>query len=429
MEILISAVGTTDPISNNRDAALLHIARTHRPEKIVLVYSEEMLIKQDLIEQAIFSIEDYHPDVTIESTILKNDEVYLFDKMFEVMGQIVEKYSGTDHQLILNLSSGTPQIISALFALNRIKDYNTQAIQVATPKRSANRPYVQLSSDEEKNLFAENKDNQKDYENRTIKDEAEKFNQSLIKRHLRNLIASYDYLAAEELVTKKEYNNLLSKKKLSFLRATLNDFVKVFKTQAILKDIQDYPLTDVEKKALNYFLMIEVLKERGQVADFLIKSKSYVEFIIEEKIKKDYPDLIKYDGALPKLNEEYKDFEKILDFIDLEFKKAKGIENEEERIYSPQSTLNLLSYENILTFYQVSPDLLKSLNVITSLNSERNKVAHGLSEIDGKIVNSKKLNQTIDTLRFVLQDTFDIEDYYFGYYQKINDELLDLLRS
>ena len=429
MTILISAVGTTDPISNNRDAALLHIARTYRPEKIVLVYSEEMLIKKDLIEQAIFSIEDYHPDVTIESTILKNDEVYLFDKMYEVMGQIVEKYSGTDHQLILNLSSGTPQIISALFALNRIKDYNTQAIQVATPNKSANRPYVQLSSDEEKSLFAENKDNQKNYENRTIKDEAEKFNQSLIKRHLRNLIASYDYLAAEELVTKKEYNNLLSKKKLSFLRATLNDFVKVFKTQAILKDIQDYPLTDVEKKALNYFLMIEVLKERGQVADVLIKSKSYVEFIIEEKIKKDYPDLIKYDGALPKLNEEYKDFEKILDFIDLEFKKAKGIENEEERIYSPQSTLNLLSYENILTFYQVSPDLLKPLKVITGLNSERNKVAHGLSEIDGKIVNSKKLNQTIDTLRFVLQDTFDIEDDYFGYYQKINDKLLDLLRS
>ena len=422
-------MGTTDPISHNRDAALLHIARTYRPEKIVLVYSEEMLIKQDLIEKAIFSIEDYHPEVMIESTILKNDEVYLFDKMYEVMGQIVEKYSGTNHQLILNLSSGTPQIISSLFALNRIKDYNTQAIQVATPNKSANRQYVPLSSEGEQKLFNENEDNQKDYEDRTIKDEAEKFNQSLIKRHLRNLIASYDYLAAEELVTKKEYNNLLSKKKLSFLRAILNDFVKVFKTQAILKDIQDYPLTDVEKKALNYFLMIEVLKERGQVADVLIKSKSYVEFIIEEKIKKDYPDLIKYDGALPKLNEEYKDFEEILDFIDLEFKKAKGIENEEVRIYSPQSTLNLLSYENILAFYQVSPDLLKSLKVIASLNSERNKVAHGLSEIDGKLVNSKKLNQTIDTLRFVLQDTFDIEDYYFGYYQKINDELLDLLRS
>ena len=428
MEILISAVGTTDPISNNRDAALLHIARTYRPEKVVLVYSEEMLIKKDLIEKAIFSIEDYHPDVTIESTILKNDEVYLFDKMYEVMGQIVEKYSGTDHQLILNLSSGTPQIISALFALNRIKDYNTQAIQVATPNKSANRKYVPLSSEGEQKLFNENEDNQKDYEDRTIKDEAEKFNQSLIKRHLRNLIASYDYLAAEELVTKKEYNNLLSKKKLSFLRATLNDFVKVFKTQAILKDIQDYPLTDVEKKALNYYLMIEVLKERGQVADVLIKSKSYVEFIIEEKIKKDYPDLIKYDGALPKLNEEYKDFEDILDFIDLEFKKAKGIKDEKERIYSPQSTLNLLSYENILSYYQVSPELLKSIKLINSLNGERNKVAHGLSEIDSKLVNSKKLQQTIDTLRFILQNTFEIDDSYFTCYRTLNHEMLDLLR-
>ena len=94
MEILISAVGTTDPISNNRDAALLHIARTYRPEQIVLVYSEEMLVKNDLVEKALCSIEGYHPKVVIESIILKNDEVYLFDKMYEVMGQIIEKYSG-----------------------------------------------------------------------------------------------------------------------------------------------------------------------------------------------------------------------------------------------------------------------------------------------------------------------------------------------
>ena len=331
--------------------------------------------------------------------------------------------------MILNLSSGTPQIISALFALNRINDYNTQAIQVATPNKSANRKYMPLSSECEQKLFDENEDNQKDYEDRTIKDEAEKFNHSLIKRHLRNLISSYDYLAAEELVTRKEYNKLLSKKKLARLRDILNDFVKVFKTQAILKDIQGYSLTEVEKKALNYFLMIEVLKERGQVADVLIKSKSYVEFIIEEKIKKDYPDLIKYDGTFPKLNEEYKDFEAILDFIDIEFKKAKGIKDEKERIYSPQSTLNLLSYENILSYYQVSPELLKSIKLINSLNGERNKVAHGLSEIDNKLVNSKKLQQTIDTLRFILQDTFEIDDSYLSCYQTLNNEMLDLLRQ
>jgi len=274
LEILISAVGTTDPISNNRDAALLHIARTYRPEQIVLVYSEEMLVKKDLVEKALCSIEGYHPKVVIESIILKNDEVYLFDKMYEVMGQIIEKYSGTDHQLILNLSSGTPQIISALFALNRINDYNTQAIQVATPNKSANRKYVPLSSEDEQRLFDENQDNQKDYENRTIKDEAEKFNQSLIKRYLRNLISSYDYIAAQELVARKEYNKLLSKKKLYRLRVILKDLVSVFKKQTTLFEIKELPILDVEKTALNYYLLIEILNKRGQVADVLIKSKS-----------------------------------------------------------------------------------------------------------------------------------------------------------
>ena len=293
MEILISSVGTTDPISKNRDAALLHIARTYRPEKIVLVYSEEMLVKKDFVEKALFSIEGYHPEVMIESTILKNDEVYLFDKMYEVMGQIIEKYSGTEHQLILNLSSGTPQIISALFALNRINDYNTQAIQVATPSKSANKKYEALSSEDEQKLFDENEDNQKNYEDRTIKDEAGKFNQSLIKRYLRNLISSYDYLAAQELVARKEYNKLLSKKKLYRLRVILKDLVSVFKKQTTLFEIRELPILDVEKTALNYYLLIEILNKRGQVADVLIKSKSLVEFIIEERLKKNYPTLIK----------------------------------------------------------------------------------------------------------------------------------------
>ena len=428
MSILISAVGTTDPISNNRDAALLHIARTYRPEQIVLVYSEEMLIKRDLIEKALFSIKDYHPEVIIESTVLKNTEVYLFDRMYEVMGQIIEKYSGAEHQLILNLSSGTPQIISALFALNRINDYNTQAIQVATPNKSANRKYVPLSREDEQKLFDENEDNQKDYEDRTIKDEAEKFNQSLIKRHLRNLIFSYDYLAAEELVARKEYNKLLSKKKLYRLRVILKDLVSVFKKQTTLFEIKELPILDVEKTALNYYLLIEILNKRGQVADVLIKSKSLVEFIIEERLKKNYPTLIKYKEKLPKLNEEHQDFKEILSYLDREYKKSQNGSDEEKDDYSPTSTLNLISYTKILEFYNSCPELIESLRVFISLNNERNKVAHGLSEINANLVNSKKLSQTIESLRFIMQDTYDIDDKYFAFYEELNREMLDLLR-
>ena len=427
MKILISAVGTTDPISNNHDAALLHIARNYRPDKIVLVYSQEMMVKQDLINKVLLSIEGYNPIIEIDSTILNNDEVFLFDKMYEVMGLIVQKYTNDDDEIILNLSSGTPQIISALFALNRINDYNTQAIQVATPKKGANREYKPLADSEIDALIVENQDNSLDFVDRSIKDKSEKFTQALVKRHLRSLIASFDYQAAEAIINRKEYNKLLSKKRIAYIREKLNDFSRVFKNQSILSDILSFPLEDSQKKALNYYLMIDVLKEREHIADVLIKAKSLAEFVIEETIKKDHEGLIVFDGNLPKLNPDFPDCEAILDDIDKKMKKSRGIEDTEERIFSVQSTLNLLSYLNILEFYEYDSQLQTAINGILSLNGERNKVAHGLSEIDTRLLSRKKLKQLSENLRLLLVDCLGIDTSYFNYYDKQNEELIKML--
>ena len=333
MKILISAVGTTDPISNNHDAALLHIARNYRPDKIVLVYSQEMMVKQDLINKVLLSIEGYNPIIEIDS-----------------------------NEIILNLSSGTPQIISALFALNRINDYNTQAIQVATPKNRANREYTALTESEIDALIMENQDNRLDFVDRSIKDKSEKFTQALVKRHLRSLIASFDYQAAEAIINRKEYNKLLSKKKIAYIREKLYDFSRVFKNQSILSDILSFPLDDSQEKALNYYLMIDVLKEREHIADVLIKAKSLAEFVIEETIKKDHEGLIVFDGNLPKLNPSFPD-----------------------------------------------------------------KVAHGLSEIDTRLLSRKKLKQLSENLQLLLVDCLGIDSSYFNYYDKQNKELTKML--
>lgn len=427
MKILISAVGTTDPISNNHDSALLHIARNYRPDKIVLVYSQEMLVKQDLINKVLLSIEGYNPIIEIDSTTLNNDEVHLFDKMYEVMGLIIQKYTNNDDEIILNLSSGTPQIKSALFALNRINDYNTQAIQVPTPKNGANRKYTPLTDSEIDALILENQDNSLDFVDRSIKDKSEKFTQALVKRHLRSLIASFDYQAAEAIINRKEYNKLLSKKKIAYIREKLYDFSRVFKNQSILSDILSFPLDDSQKKALNYYLMIDVLKEREHIADVLIKAKSLAEFVIEETIKKDHEGLIVFDGNLPKLNPEFPDCEAILDDIDKKMKKSRGIEDTEERIFSVQSTLNLLSYLNILEFYEYDSQLQTAINGILGLNGERNKVAHGLSEIDTRLLSRKKLKQLSENLRLLLVDCLGIDTSYFNYYDKQNEELIKML--
>lgn len=425
MKILISAVGTTDPISNNHDAALLHIARNYRPDKIVLVYSQEMLVKQDLINKVLLSIEGYNPIIEIDFTTLNNDEVHLFDKMYEVMGLIVQKYTNDDDEIILNLSSGTPQIISALFALNRINDYNTQAIQVATPKKGANKEYKDLTDSEIDALIVENQDNSLDFVDRSIKDKSEKFSQALVKRHLRSLIASYDYQAAEVIINRKEDTKSLSN--IKKIRKKISDFSRVFKNQCLLSDILSLPLDDSQKKALNYYLMIDVLKEREHIADVLIKAKSLAEFVIEETIKKDHEGLIVFDGNPPKLNPNFPDCEAILDDIDKKMKKSRGIEDTDERIFSVQSTLNLLSYLNILEFYNYDSQLQTAINGIINLNSERNKVAHGLSEIDTRLLSRKKLKQLSENLRLLLVDCLGIDSSYFNYYDKQNEELIKML--
>lgn len=422
---MTSAVGTTDPISNNHDAALLHIARNYRPDKIVLVYSQEMLVKQDLINKVLLSIEGYNPIIEIDSTILNNDEVFLFDKMYEVMGLIVQKYTNDDDEIILNLSSGTPQIISALFALNRINDYNTQAIQVATPKKGANKEYKDLTDSEIDALIVENQDNSLDFVDRSIKDKSEKFSQALVKRHLRSLIASYDYQAAEAIINRKEDTKSLSN--IKKIRKKISDFSRVFKNQCLLSDILSLPLDDSQKKALNYYLMIDVLKEREHIADVLIKAKSLAEFVIEETIKKDHEGLIVFDGNPPKLNPNFPDCEAILDDIDKKMKKSRGIEDTDERIFSVQSTLNLLSYLNILEFYNYDSQLQTAINGIINLNSERNKVAHGLSEIDTRLLSRKKLKQLSENLRLLLVDCLGIDSSYFNYYDKQNEELIKML--
>jgi len=425
LKILISAVGTTDPISYNHDSALLHIARNYRPDKIVLVYSQEMLVKQDLINKVLLSIEGYNPIIEIDSTTLNNDEVHLFDKMYEVMGLIIQKYTNNDDEIILNLSSGTPQIKSALFALNRINDYNTQAIQVATPKKGANKEYKDLTDSEIDALIVENQDNSLDFVDRSIKDKSEKFSQALVKRHLRSLIASYDYQAAEVIINRKEDTKSLSN--IKKIRKKISDFSRVFKNQCLLSDILSLPLDDSQKKALNYYLMIDVLKEREHIADVLIKAKSLAEFVIEETIKKDHEGLIVFDGNPPKLNPNFPDCEAILDDIDKKMKKSRGIEDTEERIFSVQSTLNLLSYLNILEFYEYDSQLQTAINGILSLNGERNKVAHGLSEIDTRLLSRKKLKQLSENLRLLLVDCLDIDSSYFNYYDKQNKELIKML--
>ena len=200
MKILISAVGDTDPIRNFHDGALVHIARKYRPDKIIIVFSERTISKKDDIEKVIRSIDSkYVPEIVCHEPIILNEDVFVFDTMYEQFDAIIQKYYTKDDEFILNLSSATPQVKSALFVLNRLSEINVKAVQVSSPKNDSNAGVGHDGSEDIDALIDTNMDNKLDYIGRTIEDTSEKFKQGLMKKTLRDFIKKYDYKASLEL--------------------------------------------------------------------------------------------------------------------------------------------------------------------------------------------------------------------------------------
>ena len=378
MRVLISAVGDTDPFRNFHDGALIHIARKYRPEKVILIFSEHTAKKkQGNIEKALFSIApNYEPELIIHDPIISDNEVHIFDVMFQRFSDILQEYYTKEDEFILNLSSATPQIKSALFVINRLNGINIKAVKVWSPEHASNENIGHDNDENIDELIKVNEDNKVNFIDRTIEDNAEKFSQALLKKTARDFIEKFDYKAALDILDQlsdfpnlkslreeiRDVVNCLSKKKIAYIREKLYDFSRVFKNQSILSDILSFPLDDSQEKALNYYLMIDVLKEREHIADVLIKAKSLAEFVIEEIIKKDHEGLIVFDGNLPKLNPSFPD-----------------------------------------------------------------KVAHGLSEIDTRLLSRKKLKQLSENLQLLLVDCLGIDSSYFNYYDKQNKELTKML--
>lgn len=416
MKVLISSVGLTDPIRDRHDGPLLHIARIYRPATIVLIYSEKMADKHDRIEAALQSIDDYQPEIEVWEGRLKDSEIAIFDTMFGQISKIIQtyrkNYSEEDPEFLLNLSSGTPQIISSFFALNRIQDMDFEGIQVLTPADGPNDHKGYDNDKEIAELIEENLDNTPSPKDRTRLDKSLKFSQILGKRHLKQLISNYDFIAALNMLEEPQSKKWYSKWEKGVIHSRLKQYERAIKFQEFL----DLPLKDDEqKKVMTVYLLIDLSIKRGMVADVLIKAKSLVEFVLESYIKRGYPGLICYERTLPKIDETHERGEEVNDYIADQFQKDRGDSYDASRAYNRSSTLNLLSYVNIINCLEPENKIVAHTKIVEGVNPLRNKVAHGLDSIDSKQVSLGKLKQIQKSLQDLLKNCCSIPDHVFLY--------------
>ena len=410
MKILISAVGDTDPIRNFHDGPLLHIVRVYRPEKIVLVHSERSLTKHDKLVKALKSIKDYSPEIIQDGGVLQDAKVAIFDEMYDTVSSIVKKYI-SDDEIILNISSATPQIISAMFAVNRISDFNVTAVQVLTPQHKSNEGLRHDNQEDIDTLIETNLDNQSDYENRTLEDTGSKFSQDLTKRNLKALIDNYDYQGALELLKKqKSFSNIKE------LRKKLTEISDTIKIQGMPDKIVKAKLSTKAQSALNSYLNIDRNHKQGNIAEVLIRVKSLVEFILENYLNNHFLDVITY-------KEDGKPFLNASKYPEILKKFQEDAKMRDQEYHS--GYLSLPAYIGILKFFEPNHDLLKHIYKIQEINQVRNQVAHSLQAFDRK--NLKKVSSAVFASKQILLASFDIDNHWFSFYEDLNQEIKKLL--
>ena len=386
MKILISAVGDTDPIRNFHDGALVHIARKYRPDKIIIVFSEGTISKKANIEKVIHAIDtEYLPEIIYHEPIILNKDVYIFDTMYDQFDAIIQEYYTKEDEFILNLSSATPQVKSALFVINRLSGINVKAVQVSSPENDSNAGVGHDDLEDIDVLIDTNLDNKQDYLDRTIEDASEKFKQGLMKKTLRDFIKKYDYKASLEIA-----NQLPDFPGLKDCRKKLQDIVDSLDRQAVPQLLQKKKWSEEQKKVLNAYLTIDLQKERGNFSEGLIKIKNLTEFILEDYIENRYPG-----------------------FLD-------NYVNESEKYY-----LGIWDYCKILK-EKNEWNQYKKIKPVISMNSTRNTVAHKLDPIDSEEL--KQLGPVLKILKGLIKEQYQLSEKDFNFYKDVNKELIELLK-
>lgn len=381
------------------DGAALFIIKKELPSKIIVIYSDEMKVKQENFEAAVQAIYGEKKAPVIQNEHVK-EGIHEFDTMYKFVEEILDEEDMSQGDYILNVTSGTPQCQAAMYAINFVKDYDTRLARVNSPRSEKTNqsnqgaPWFEMATFK---YFL--KKQASDYEdNRQLGiEKGEKFKNNLLQRTYKDFILKYEYKAALEIL-KKNPDIISNEQDWEDSKNILENMISVFQKQRVLEELAadsklKYNDTGEFQKVLNYYLMIDILNRRGQVTDVLVKAKSFAEFILKSVIKIKYPDIKKFNGK------------KIKDF-------------------------NIFESIDYLEYYHEYSEFKIPISKIIAVNNRRNKVAHGLAEIAVEQEALDELVKSLKELVIVAYSAIDDSLYqkYFDYYDIKNRELIKFLK-
>ena len=447
-KVLFSPVGMTDPIRCNRDGPMLHIIRHYKPEKVYLFFTSETEDLEKTDRRYTLSITESGFDCqvqTIFSSIGDPSDFDAFIKVFpETLRGIAEENPGA--QLLINISSGTSQMISALCLEIASNRYNLLPIQVKTPERRSN--IVRQTGDfnlegEVKNLLDKDTFH---YPSRCEIPGMKNFRKALLCSQVETLIKTYDYHAALQII--EPYSALFENFELTttllkhlWHRLSLqSDMAEKTAVESGI-DFEFYPCKNKDAEdIIEYFQTMKIKQKRGELSDFIMRITPFATETAKVFLGRfiDWENLTVMENGVPSFSRKLiKDYSiELFNLVNREYKG--GLRD--------THFVNLSIFASII---RALPDIAlpekqalynnryhqvkKLLGMLNNLETViRNKTAHEMRLVTEDTLKSKtgrKSSQILKDLEILLSVVFP-DDYIrdFLIYDRINDLIIENLR-
>jgi CRISPR type III-A/MTUBE-associated protein Csm6 len=323
-------------------------------------------------------------------------------------------------KILLNITSGTPQMILALSMCSaRNKSY--LSVQTKSPIKS--RKPQKLDFDK---IFC-NKDDGDDAEKRVAGVDFSELKKTILVEQLKALIKEYDYHGAYTLCTSKSNENFFEEKTKSFLRHAHHRFKLDIDEARKANDSEElYPVQyDAARDAFEYYLITKIKMLTSDFNSFAVNIKILAEklafcALTEHGTNPDEFSCKEENGEI-KLSRD-KAPEKLLELLD-------GIY---QTPFNDGGEMNLAARIKCIEYYLARlPEksvLLNKLNIINNEIANRNLIAHNLKYINEKAFQSTpgKICKSLEIL-FVKIFPTHITEENFNIYDKLNERIIGSL--
>jgi len=287
--ILFSPLGDTDPIRDCHDGACLHILRHYQPERVVLFYTKDMENKERRDHRYTRAIHKLSPNCAIEEIFSGIVAAYLYEEFSKILPEVVQSVRDRypEHEILINLSSGTPQMKTVL-AMLAADTERCRGIQVPSHSGKSNRKNKPASDDVDVDILLEvNVDDEEGAKNRCEEPPLSVFRYHAEKNRIISLIHAYEYNAALTLARSSSLVPADAKQLLKHAAARTD--LLPDKARKILAEYNGQKLflfTGEEELLIEYFLIMQIDQENDHLSNFMLRISPFLDKFLLDYVQK-----------------------------------------------------------------------------------------------------------------------------------------------